>query len=429
MRLAVDLKAGFIRLKKTETKTDEARRDEVPAASMHVPLLDLTVQYRSLKAEIRRAIDAVLESQRFVLGSNVDAFETDVARFCQSPHAIGVASGSDALLLALMAIGIGQGDEVITTPFTFFATAAAVVRLGGVPVFVDIDPTTLNLAAERVKSRITPRTKAIMPVHLYGQCADMAPLLALAREQGLVVIEDAAQVFGAEYLLPEVDVKGGGTAGRWIRAGAIGDLGCLSFYPSKTLGAYGDAGMVLARDPTLAERVRTLRAHGESAKYHHDLVGVNSRLDEMQAAVLRVKLRYIDTWIAARQSRAARYDQLFQEARLAGTPNAWGDGCPVMLPVVASSRTHIFYVYAVRVRQRDRLRDYLSEHGIGTEVYYPLPLHLQPCFASLGYRQSDFPAAEQAAAEALALPMFPELTEAQQVYVVQQVADFYRQPA
>jgi dTDP-4-amino-4,6-dideoxygalactose transaminase len=429
MRLSADLKAGFIRLKKTATKTDEAWRDGVPIAPMHVPLLDLTAQYAGIQAEIRRAIDAVLESQRFVLGANVDAFETEVAQFCRSPHAIGVASGSDALLLALMAVGIGQGDEVITTPFTFFATAAAVVRLGGIPVFVDIDPATFNIAEEQVKSRITSRTKAIMPVHLYGQCADMAPLLALAREYGLVVIEDAAQVFGAEYFLPEVGVSGGDMATSWVRAGAMGDLGCLSFYPSKALGAYGDAGMVLARDPALAERVRTLRTHGESAKYRHDLVGVNSRLDEIQAAVLRVKLRYVEGWIAARQARSDRYEQLFRETRLTGASNAWDEGAPVMLPAVAPSGTHIFYVYAVRVRQRDRLRAHLSQHSVGTEVYYPLPLHLQPCFASLGYREGDFPAAEQEAKETLALPMYPELSEAQQAYVVQRLANFYRQSA
>jgi dTDP-4-amino-4,6-dideoxygalactose transaminase len=255
----------------------------------------------------------------------------------------------------------------------------------------------------------------------------MAPLLALAKEHGLTVIEDAAQVIGAEYRLPQGGPNSSDTAGTWVRAGAMGELGCLSFYPSKALGAYGDAGMVLARDPALAERVRTLRTHGGLGKYRHDLVGVNSRLDELQAAVLRVKLRYLDDWISARQARAARYDQLFQEARLAGTLDEWDDGHPVMVPVVAPSCTHIFYVYAVRVRQRDRLHAYLSEHGVGTEIYYPRPLHLQPCFASLGYRTGDFPAAEQAAEESLALPMYPELSEAQQVYVVQQVADFYHQ--
>jgi len=393
---------------------------------MQVPLVDLTAQYTAIQAEIRGAIDAVLDSQQFVLGANVSAFESEVARFCRATHAVGVASGSDALLLALMAIGAGHGDEVITTPFTFFATAAAVVRLGGVPVFVDIDPTTFNLAVEEVKARITSRTKAIIPVHLYGQCADMAPLLDLAREHGMTVIEDAAQVIGAEYLLLQTGA-GNETAGKWHRAGAMGDLGCLSFYPSKALGAYGDAGMVLARDPALAERVRALRRHGGLDKYRHDMVGVNSRLDELQAAVLRVKLRYLDDWITARQARAARYDQLFQEARLVGTSDDWDDSCPVMVPVVAPSCTHIFYVYAVRVHHRDRLRAYLAEQGVGTDVYYPLPLHLQPCFASLGYRQGDFPAAEQAAEESLALPMFPELSEAQQVYVVRQIADFYRQ--
>jgi dTDP-4-amino-4,6-dideoxygalactose transaminase len=399
----------------------------VPAASMCVPLLDLQAQYPVIQAEIREAIDVVLESQRLVLGSNVSAFESEVARFCRAPHAIGVASGSDALLLALMAIGLSDGDEVITTPFTFFATAAAVVRLGGVPVFVDIDSTTFNLAVEQVKARISSRTKAIIPVHLYGQCADMAPLLSLAREHGLTVIEDAAQVMGAEYLLPQTGA-GNESSSKWCRAGAMGDLGCLSFYPSKALGAYGDAGMVLVRDQTLAERVRTLRTHGEAGKYRHDMVGVNSRLDELQAAVLRVKLRYLDDWIAARQARAALYDQQLQEARLAGTANAWDDNYPVMVPIVAPSCTHIFYVYAVRARHRDRLRAYLAERGVGTDVYYPLPLHLQPCFASLGYRQGDFPAAEQAADDTLALPMYPELSEAQQAYVVTQMADFYRQP-
>jgi dTDP-4-amino-4,6-dideoxygalactose transaminase len=397
------------------------------AASMQVPLLDLKAQYTAIEAEIRKAIDAVLESQRFILGSNVSAFETEVRRFCRSPYAVGVASGSDALLLALMASGVGRGDEVITTPFTFFATAAAVVRLGGVPVFVDIDPTTFNLAVEQVKARISSRTKAIIPVHLYGQCADMAPLLALASEYDLTVIEDAAQVLGADYLLAQAGTNSGDTAGTWVRAGAMGDLGCLSFYPSKALGAYGDAGMVLARDRILAERVRALRTHGEVGKYRHDIVGVNSRLDELQAAVLRVKLRYLDDWIAARQARAAFYDQRLREAQLAGTADAWDDNYPVVVPIVAPSCRHIFYVYAVRVRHRDRLRAYLAEHGVGTDVYYPLPLHLQPCFASLGYRHGDFPAAEQAAEATLALPMYPELSEAQQVYVVTQMADFYRQ--
>jgi dTDP-4-amino-4,6-dideoxygalactose transaminase len=392
---------------------------------MHVPLLDLQAQYTVIRSEIREAIDAVLDSQRFVLGPNVSALETEVARYCRVPHAVGVASGSDALLLALMAIGIGNGDEVITTPYTFFATAAAVVRLGGIPVFVDIEPTTLNLTVDRVKARITARTRAIIPVHLYGQCVDMAPLLTLAREHGLRVIEDAAQVIGAEYLLPQADSRLGETGGAWHRAGAMGDLGCLSFYPSKALGAYGDAGMVLAHDPALAERVRTLRTHGGLGKYRHDMVGVNSRLDELQAAVLRVKLRYLDTWIAARQARAARYDELFQAAGLGGAPGRMSAGKPLALPVIASRCSHIFYVYGVRVRQRDRLHAYLAEHGVETDTYYPVPLHLQPCFAPLGYRRRDFPEAEQAAAESLALPMYPELSDAQQAYVVEEIANFY----
>jgi dTDP-4-amino-4,6-dideoxygalactose transaminase len=397
----------------------------VPAASMHVPLVDLKAQYTAIREEIRQAIDAVLDSQSFVLGAHGRALETEVACYCGTPYAVGVASGSDALLLALMAIGLGPGDEVITTPYTFFATAAAVVRLGGVPVFVDIEPMSFNLAVDQVKARITTRTKAIIPVHLYGQCANMAPLLALAQEHGLLVIEDAAQAIGARYLPEPAAPSQDEHAGAWGRAGAMGDLGCLSFYPSKTYGAYGDAGMVLVRDPVLAERLRALRTHGGLGKYRHDLVGVNSRLDEIQAAVLGVKLRYLDEWIAARQRRAARYDRLFQQANLAGAP---GDGQPhraVGLPVIAPRCTHSFYVYAVRVSQRDCLRAYLYEHGVGTDIYYPLPLHLQPCFAALGYHQGDFPEAERAAAESLALPMYPELSEAQQAYVVEQIADFY----
>jgi dTDP-4-amino-4,6-dideoxygalactose transaminase len=277
-----------------------------------------------------------------------------------------------------------------------------------------------------VEAQITGRTKAIIPVHLYGQCADMAPLLALARQYGLIVIEDAAQVIGAKYRLPYTDPDQNENVGTWCRAGAMGELGCLSFYPSKACGAYGDAGMVLAHDPALAERVRALRTHGGLGKYRHDLVGVNSRLDELQAAVLRVKLRYLDGWIAARQTRAARYDQLFQQADLAGAPGEWQPGKPVALPLIAPLCTHIFYVYAIRARQRDGLRAYLREHGVGTDIYYPVPLHLQPCFAPLGYGHGDFPAAEQAAEESLALPMYPELSETQQAYVVEQIADFYQ---
>jgi dTDP-4-amino-4,6-dideoxygalactose transaminase len=398
----------------------------VSTIPIHVPLLDLQAQYAAIRPRIHEAINTVLDSQRFVLGPYVSALETDVAHYCRAPYAVGVASGSDALLLALMALNLGQGDEVITTPYTFVATAAAVVRLGGVPVFVDITPTTLNLAVEQVKARITSRTKAIIPVHLYGQCAEMAPLLTLAREHGLIVIEDAAQAIGAKYLMSHAENSTGETAGEWHRAGAMGALGCLSFYPSKALGAYGEAGMVLAHDPSLAERVRALRTHGGLGSYRHDLVGVNSRLDELQAAVLRVKLQYLDDWIAARQARAARYDQLFQAADLARAPGEVDARKPVALPTVAPRCTHIFYVYAVRARRRDQLRAYLGEHGVETDVYYPMPLHVQPCFVPLGYRQGDFPEAEQAAAESIALPMYPELSEAQQAYVVEQITDFYR---
>lgn len=394
--------------------------------AMHVPLLDLQAQYAAIASEIQAAIAAVLASQRFVLGPDGAACEAELARYCRVAAAVGVASGSDALLLALMAIGVGRGDEVITTPYTFFATAAAVVRLGATPVFVDIEPRTLNLDVDQVATRVTSRTKAIIPVHLFGQCADMAPLLTLARQRGLIVIEDAAQAIGAEYRLPTADGVSETAAGGWCRAGTMGQLGCLSFYPSKALGAYGDAGMVLTNDATLAERLRALRNHGESGKYQHEMLGINSRLDELQAAVLRVKLRYLEAWIAARQAAAARYEQLFQEAGLAGPPGLVDGDKPLALPVVAPGRSHIFYVYAIRARQRDRLRDHLTAHGVGTEVYYPTPLHLQPCLAALGYRAGDFPEAEQAARESLALPMFPELSAGQQRYVVEQIAAFYR---
>jgi len=398
----------------------------VTIALQHVPLLDLQGQYVAIRAEIHAAVDAVLASQRFILGPNVEACETEVARFCRAAHAVGVASGSDALLLALMAIGIGHGDEVITTPYTFVATAAAAVRLGATPVFVDIDPLTLNLDVAQVAARVTPRTKAIIPVHLFGQCAEMAPLLALARQHRLTVIEDAAQVIGAEYLLAADPGLGEDSAVAWCHAGTMGQLGCLSFYPSKALGAYGDAGMVLTNDAGLAERVRALRTHGGLKKYQHDMVGINSRLDELQAAVLRVKLRHLAAWIAARQANAGRYDRLFQQAGLADASGVLDGGKPVALPVVAPGRTHIFYVYAIRARHRDRLRTYLADHGVDTDVYYPTPLHLQPCFAALGYRAGDFPKAEQAARQSLALPMFPELRDSQQTYVVEQIADFYR---
>jgi dTDP-4-amino-4,6-dideoxygalactose transaminase len=398
----------------------------VGSSSMHVPLVDLQAQYAAIGPEIRAAIATVLDSQRFILGPHGSALETEMARYCGTPHAIGVASGSDALLLALMAIGIGHGDEVITTPYTFFATAAAITRLGGVPVFVDIDPSTLNLAVEQVEACVTSRTRAIMPVHLFGQCAEMAPLLTLARQHALMVIEDAAQVIGAQYLLPCSGSSGNQALGKWQHAGSMGELGCLSFYPSKALGAYGDAGMVLAHDAALAERVRALRNHGGLSRYHHEMVGVNSRLDELQAAVLRVKCRYLDAWIAARQARAALYQQLFQEAGLAGAGGESDAGKPVRLPVITLRSTHIFYVYAVRVQNRDRLRGHLAKCGVSTDVYYPVPLHLQPCFTPLGYRQGSFPAAEQAAEESLALPMYPELSESQQLHVVEQIATFYR---
>ncbi|MCS6927227.1 MAG: DegT/DnrJ/EryC1/StrS family aminotransferase [Candidatus Binatia bacterium] len=370
---------------------------------MTVPLLDLKAQYAALRPQIRAAIDRVCESQHFILGPEVAALEEEVAAFCGARFAVGMSSGTDALLAALMAIGVGPGDEVITTCYSFFATAGVIARVGARPVFVDIDPQTFNLDAEAVRVRATPRTKAILPVHLFGRCAEMDPLLAVAQEHGLYVIEDAAQAIGAR------DEHG-------RQAGTIGHIGCFSFFPSKNLGAFGDGGMAVTNDAALAETLRVLRVHGGKPKYYHHVVGGNFRLDALQAAVLRVKLPYLPAWTAARRQNAQRYRALFAEAGLLQT---------VLLP--AESPGHIYNQFVVRLPERDRLQVFLRDRGIETEVYYPRPLHLQECFRELGYRPGDFPQAEAAAREALALPVYPELTEAQQRYVVRQIRDFYQQ--
>ena len=364
-----------------------------------VPLLDLKAQYEAIEDEIREALNRVLESQRFILGPEVEAFEEEVAAYSQTKYGIGVSSGTDALLVSLMAISVGPGDEVITTPYTFFATAGAISRLCAKPVFVDIDPLTYNIDPEKIEAAITPHTKAIIPVHLYGQMADMDPIMEIAERHNLYVIEDAAQAIGAEY------------KGR--RAGSIGHLGCFSFFPSKNLGGGGDGGMVVTNDPDLAEKVRVLRVHGAKPKYHHHVVGGNFRLDALQAAVLRVKLRHLDEWTAARQRNAARYRKLFAEAGLLEGENA------ITLPHDAGWGRHIYNQFVIRVpKRRDALREYLASRGIGTAVYYPVPLHLQACFADLGYRPGDFPQSEQAARTTLAIPVYPELSEAQQEAVV-----------
>lgn len=362
-----------------------------------VPLLDLGAQYATIREEIQEAIERVVASQRFILGPEVDALEAEIAAYSQAEFGIGVSSGTDALLVALMALEIGPGDEVITTPYSFFATAGAIARLGATPVFVDIEADTYNIDPKQIRKAVTAQTKAVIPVHLYGQMADMDAIMDVAQEHNLHVIEDAAQAIGAE------------SAGR--RAGSIGDMGCFSFFPSKNLGGFGDGGMVVTNDPQLAERVRILRSHGAKPKYYHQFVGGNFRLDALQAAVLRVKLRHLDDWTTARQSNAARYRTLFAEA---GFPAS-------MLPYEIPDGRHIYNQFVIRVAERDALAAHLRDRKIGTEVYYPVPLHRQECFAPLGYHAGSLPASEAAARETLALPIYPELTAAMQQVVVSEV--------
>jgi dTDP-4-amino-4,6-dideoxygalactose transaminase len=368
---------------------------------MQVPLLDLKAQYATIKAEVEAAISEVMASQQFILGPKVVACESAIAKYSACAHGIGVSSGSDALLVCMMAENIGPGDEVITTPYTFFATAGAIARLGATPVFVDIDPTTYNLNCSQIAPKITSRTRAIIPVHLYGQMADMDAVMKLATEHQLVVIEDAAQAIGAEY------------KGR--RAGSIGNYGCISFFPSKNLGAAGDGGMVVTNDAERAEKVRVLRGHGSKPKYYHKFVGGNFRLDAIQAAVVSAKLPHLDAWTAGRQRNAKLYNQLFEEAGLANSLAG--------LPAITTDR-HIFNQYVIRVSRRNELQAFLQSKGVGTEIYYPVPLHLQECFAYLRHKPGSFPESEQAASETLALPIQPELTEAQLQYVVDCVREF-----
>jgi len=370
-----------------------------------VPLLDLRAQYSTIKEEIRAAVDRVLESQRFILGTEVASFEQAIASLCGARHAVGVSSGTDALLVALTALGVGPGDEVITTPYSFFATVGAIVRLGARPVFVDIDPDTYNIDAHAVKDRVSQRTKAIIPVHLFGQCAEMDPLLEVALQQRIHIIEDAAQAIGA-------------TDDRSRSVGSIGDLGCFSFFPSKNLGAFGDAGMVVTSNDTLAEKLRLLRVHGAKPKYHHLILGGNFRLDALQAAILNVKVKHLSAWARARRQNADTYRRLFQAAGL----QAW-----VKAP--ADSAGHVYNQFVIRAERRNGLQSYLRGRGVETEVYYPSPLHVQPCFHGLGFRAGDFVHSERAAQESLALPVYPELTSEQQLHVVQSITDFYRRKA
>ena len=369
---------------------------------MNVPLLDLQAQYVSLRDDLHQAVERVMSSQRFVLGDEVRGLENSIAGYCQTKHAVGCASGSDALLLALMTLDVKAGDEVITTPFTFFATGACIARLGARPVFVDIDPDTYNIDASRVADAITSRTKAIMPVHLYGQCAAMDPLLDVGKRRGIPIVEDAAQAIGAT------------DNGR--PAGSMGLMGSFSFYPTKNLGGAGDGGILTTNDDDVAARLRRLRAHGGSNEYEHEEVGINSRLDELQAAVLRVKLPRLDGWSEERARKAAFYTKLLNEADLS---------FPLATPHVRDDGRHIFHQYVIRVPgNRDALMKHLTARGVGTKVYYPVPLHLQPCFNYLGYKEGQFPESESAAKETLALPAYPELNEEQQVYVVESFKSF-----
>jgi dTDP-4-amino-4,6-dideoxygalactose transaminase len=373
--------------------------------SQPVPALDLKAQYQSIRQEIDQALKGVIESQYFILGPEVAALEAEIARYCGAAHAIGCASGSDALLLPLLALGIGPGDEVITTPYSFFATAGAVWRTGARPVFVDIEPDTFNIDPTRLEAAITSSTKAIIPVHLYGQTADMDPILSVAHAHNLPVLEDAAQAIGAEY------------HGR--RAGTIATVAAFSFYPSKNLGAFGDGGMVTTNDADLASRIARLRVHGMEPKYVHHEVGFNSRLDALQAAVLRVKLRHLDRWTEGRRHVASRYRFLFESYGLSDT---------VQLPVERPDHFHAYNQFVVRVPSaaRDPLRAYLTELRIGTEIYYPIPLHLQDCFAALGHKPGDFPRSESAAQQTIALPIYPELSEEAQHVVVGAIAGFFQ---
>lgn len=367
-----------------------------------VPLLDLKAQYAPIREEIRAAMDRVADSQYFILGPEVKALEEEVAAYSQCKFGSGVSSGTDALLVALMAIGIQPGDEVITTPYTFFATAGCVARLGAKSVFVEVDPRTYNIDASQIEAAITPRTKAIIPVHLFGQMADMDPIMEVANRHNLIVIEDAAQAIGSEY------------KGR--RAGSIGHMGCFSFFPSKNLGGFGDAGMVVTNDAKLAEQLNLLRAHGAKPKYYHKVVGGNFRLDALQAAILRVKLKYLDSWTEGRQRNAATYRRLFHETGLDNIV-----GLPVELPNVR----HIYNQFVVRFPRRDAVMEHLKKHQIGCEVYYPVPMHVQECFADLGYKSGDFLLSEAAAQESLAIPIYPELTEAMLQSVVNAIQAFY----
>ncbi len=373
---------------------------------MKVPLLDLKAQYATIRAEIRPVVDNVLENQRFILGPEVEGFEKEIAAYSDAKFAIGVSSGTDALLISLMAAQIGAGDEVITTPYTFFATAGSISRVGATPVFVDIDPKTYNINPALLEEKITPQTKAVIPIHLYGQCADMKPILEVAQKHNVFIIEDAAQAIGSEY--------GGMPDGQRYKAGSMGHFGCFSFFPSKNLGAFGDGGLVTTNDEALAQRVRDLRTHGGKDKYRNYLIGMNGRLDALQAAGLRVKLKHLDEWSKGRRLHARCYNEAFRSFEQLQTP------------YVEHANVHIYNQYILRAPQRDKLQAYLTEHDIGNAIYYPIPLHLQECYVHLGHKAGAFPESENAAHETISLPVYPEMTQTQQDYVIETIRKFYQ---
>ena len=394
-------------------------------AFFKIPIVDLRAQYSTLRDEVRQAVDDVNETQQFVLGPAVDHFEAQMANYLQCRFSIGVASGSDALLLALMALGVGPGDAVITTPFTFFSTVSSIIRVGARPLFVDVDIDTCLTSVDRLSEFLVQRVdtqnhqivdrntglkiQAVLPVHLFGRCCAMHELIVLARQYRFKIIEDVAQACGARTSV----------AGEERFAGAIGDLGCFSFFPSKTLGAFGDGGLVTTPDPDLAEKVRMLRMHGERTKYYHEVMGINSRLDSLQAAVLSVKQRFLEQWCQNRIAKAQAYYRLLRQSGLVG------NGL-IGIPELSSDHSHVFNNYVIRVERRDELKQFLARSGIQSEIYYPLPLHLQNCFAHLGYKRGDFPNAETLGEQVLALPLYPEITLEQQETVVKAVSAFYR---
>jgi dTDP-4-amino-4,6-dideoxygalactose transaminase/acetyltransferase-like isoleucine patch superfamily enzyme len=390
---------GKLYIKNNESNIDELA--EHPATS--VPLLDLKAQYNTIKNKIEPVVREVIESQYFILGPKVNELEAKISKYSQCKYGIGVSSGTDALLIALMALGIGMDDEVITTPYSFFATAGVISRLGAKPVFVDIEQDTYNIYADNIEKAITKKTKAILPVHLFGQMADMDKIMAIAKIHNLVVIEDAAQALGAEN-------------NNGQRSGSVGDIGCFSFFPSKNLGAFGDAGMVVTNDKKLADKIYKLRVHGSEPKYYHDIIGGNFRIDALQAAILSVKFEYLDIWTKKRQQNAEMYNKLFREQGLDKN---------IVLPIIRKGYRHIFNQYIIRVDKRNRLVQFLKEKSVGCEIYYPLTFNNQKCFSYLKYKKGDFPIAEKAADETIAIPIYPELTEEQQKYVVDKIAEFY----